>query len=81
MDTFRLGEVSSNWVEEEDTKAQDTTKRIEERIMLLESRLDDLITLLIPARLQKLEERINLMMDLKKVGLDISKFTFDLKPL
>ena len=81
MDTFRLGEVSSNWVEEEDTKAQDTAKRMEERITLLEARLEDLITLLLPARLEKLEERINLMMDLKKVGLDISKFTFDLKPL
>ena len=51
------------------------------RVELLESRIDDLITLLIPARLEKLEDRLNIMMALKQNGLDLSKFCFNLQPI
>lgn len=51
------------------------------RIELLEARLDDLITLLIPCRIQKLEERLNLLMALRQNKLDLSKFIFQLEPL
>lgn len=72
MDNYRLGEVAT------ELKNQRLTQRVE----LLEARLDDLITLLIPARLEKLEDRLNLMMALKTANkLDLSKFTFDIPPL
>jgi hypothetical protein len=51
------------------------------RIELLESRIDDLVTLLIPARLEKIEDRLNIIMALRKNGLDLSKFCFDLQPI
>ena len=72
MDNYRLGEVATEL----------ENQRLTQRVELLEARLDDLITLLIPARLEKLEERLNLMMALKTANkLDLSKFMFDIPPL
>lgn len=72
MDNYRLGEVATEL----------ENQRLTQRVELLEARLDDLITLLIPARLEKLEDRLNLMMALKTANkLDLSKFTFDIPPL
>lgn len=72
MDNYRLGEVATEL----------ENQRLTQRVELLEARLDDLITLLIPMRLQKLEDRLNLMMALKTANkLDLSKFTFDIPPL
>lgn len=72
MDNFRLGEVATEL----------ENQRLTQRVELLEARLDDLITLLLPARLEKLEERLNLMMALKTSNkLDLSKFMFDIPPL
>lgn len=72
MDNFRLGEVATEL----------ENQRLTQRVELLEARLDDLITLLLPARLHKLEERLDLMMALKTANkLDLSKFCFDIPPL
>ena len=37
--------------------------------------------LLLEARIKILEDRLNIMMALKKNGLDLSKFCFDLQPI
>jgi hypothetical protein len=72
MDNFRLVEVATEL----------ENQRLAQRVEMLEARLEDLITLLIPARLEKLEERLNLMMALKTTNkLDLSKFIFDIPPL
>lgn len=67
MDNFRLGEASSEWVEDETVIAKEqqmtnTIKSLEQRIRILENRLD-------------------LIMALKVNNLDISKFSFGIKPL
>lgn len=71
MDNYRLGEVATEL----------ENQRLTQRVELLEARLDDLITLLIPMRLEKLEDRLNLMTALKTNKLDLSKFIFDIPPL
>lgn len=67
----------------------------EARIELLEERVNDFITILLPSyfqklndrittietRLETLEQRVNLMLALKQNKVDLTKFTFDLKPL
>lgn len=78
MDNSRLSEVASEYSEQ---VGSDGRRALEMRVELLEARIDDLIKLLLPARFEKLEQRLDLMVMLKSQGLDLSKFTFDIKPL
>ena len=80
MDNFRLGEVASEIAEPPTRVAE--IQNIYQRLDLLEERLNDLITLLLPARLEKIEERLNLMLALKTANqIDLSKFTCEIQPL
>ena len=45
----------------------------------VERRNDEFI--LLEARIKILEDRLNIMMALRKNGLDLSKFCFDLQPI
>lgn len=80
MDNFRLGEVATEIAEPSTRIAK--MESIYFRLELLEQRLNDLITLLLPSRFEKLEERLNLMMALKTANkIDLSKFTCEIPPL
>lgn len=71
---FRLGEIA--------TELEAENKRLTQRIEQLELNFQELISLFIPMRLEKLEKRMNLMMCLKTANnLDLSKFTCDIPPL
>ena len=83
MDSYRLVEVAT------EIKTDYAFQRLKDRMELLESRIEDLITLLIPMRLERIEQRLekteqrlDLMMALKtKNNIDLSKFTCEIIPL
>jgi hypothetical protein len=80
MDNYRLGEVATDFAPLF-SKVDLENQRLTQRVELLEGRLNDLITLLIPARLEKIEQRLDLMIALKTNKLDLSKFTCDIPSL
>lgn len=71
MDNFRLGEVAS------EIDNLRLSKRVEQLEHMMLQRNDNVLL-----RLEKLEERLNLMMNLKTANkLDITKFTCEIMPL
>lgn len=61
----------------------DKTEVIMERFNAIKDKLNanEIENQILKERIKNLEDRLNIMMAIKKNGLDINKFVFDLQPL